>query len=246
MRRSTTGRGRSRATKPARKRRRSCSCTASTGTTARATSSLNILKGAELAIWPGQSVALVAPSGAGKSTLLHVAGLLEHPDAGEVYIDQVADITALGCRAHAHPAHRDRLRLPVPPPADGVLRARERDHAADDPRAVAPGSGSTRDRSAGLSRAQGPSRPTGRRSFRAASSSGSRSRARSPTRRAFCSPTSRPEISTRAPPSTCSPRSPSWCRPPGSRSWWRPTTWTSPARMDRRVTLRDGLVMELE
>jgi lipoprotein-releasing system ATP-binding protein len=51
---------------------------------------LEILKGAELAVWPGQSVALVAPSGAGKSTLLHVAGLLEHPDSGEVYIDQVA------------------------------------------------------------------------------------------------------------------------------------------------------------
>ena len=48
---------------------------------------LDILKGAELAIWAGQSVALVAPSGAGKSTLLHIAGLLEHPDAGEVYID---------------------------------------------------------------------------------------------------------------------------------------------------------------
>jgi lipoprotein-releasing system ATP-binding protein len=51
---------------------------------------LEILKGAELAVWPGQSVALVAPSGAGKSTLLHVAGLLEQPDAGEVYVDQVA------------------------------------------------------------------------------------------------------------------------------------------------------------
>ena len=47
---------------------------------------LHILKGAELAVWPGQSVALVAPSGAGKSTLLHIAGLLEHPDHGEVYI----------------------------------------------------------------------------------------------------------------------------------------------------------------
>jgi lipoprotein-releasing system ATP-binding protein len=51
---------------------------------------LEILRGAELAIWPGQSVALVAPSGAGKSTLLHVAGLLEQADAGEVYIDQMA------------------------------------------------------------------------------------------------------------------------------------------------------------
>jgi lipoprotein-releasing system ATP-binding protein len=51
---------------------------------------LEILKGAELAVWPGQSVALVAPSGAGKSTLLHIAGLLEHPDSGEVYINQVA------------------------------------------------------------------------------------------------------------------------------------------------------------
>jgi len=51
---------------------------------------LNILKDAELAVWPGQTVALVAPSGTGKSTLLHVAGLLEHPDGGEVYIDQLA------------------------------------------------------------------------------------------------------------------------------------------------------------
>jgi lipoprotein-releasing system ATP-binding protein len=51
---------------------------------------LDILKGAELAIWSGQSIALVAPSGAGKSTLLHIAGLLEQPDGGEVYVDQVA------------------------------------------------------------------------------------------------------------------------------------------------------------
>jgi lipoprotein-releasing system ATP-binding protein len=54
---------------------------------------LEILKGAELAVWPGQSVALVAPSGAGKSTLLHLTGLLEHPDGGEVYIEGVATST---------------------------------------------------------------------------------------------------------------------------------------------------------
>jgi lipoprotein-releasing system ATP-binding protein len=49
--------------------------------------SLHVLNGIELAVWAGQSVALVAPSGAGKSTLLHIAGLLEHPDRGDVYIE---------------------------------------------------------------------------------------------------------------------------------------------------------------
>src|SRR6185437_6781899 len=47
---------------------------------------LVILDGAKLALWAGQSVALVAPSGSGKSTLLHIAGLLESPDEGEVYV----------------------------------------------------------------------------------------------------------------------------------------------------------------
>jgi lipoprotein-releasing system ATP-binding protein len=47
---------------------------------------LEILRGADLAVAPGELVALVAPSGTGKSTLLHVAGLLEKPDGGEVFI----------------------------------------------------------------------------------------------------------------------------------------------------------------
>lgn len=51
---------------------------------------LEILKGAELAVWSGQSVALIAPSGSGKSTLLHIAGLLERPDDGEVFINDKA------------------------------------------------------------------------------------------------------------------------------------------------------------
>ena len=48
---------------------------------------LEVLRGASVAIQPGESVALVGPSGAGKSTLLHIAGLLEGPDAGEVRIN---------------------------------------------------------------------------------------------------------------------------------------------------------------
>jgi lipoprotein-releasing system ATP-binding protein len=47
---------------------------------------VEVLTDAELALWPGEAVALVAPSGAGKSTLLHLAGLLETPDAGEVFV----------------------------------------------------------------------------------------------------------------------------------------------------------------
>jgi lipoprotein-releasing system ATP-binding protein len=48
---------------------------------------LEILAHADFAVWGGQSVALIGPSGAGKSTLLHVAGLLEHPDGGEVFVE---------------------------------------------------------------------------------------------------------------------------------------------------------------
>jgi lipoprotein-releasing system ATP-binding protein len=47
---------------------------------------LSILKGADFDLKTGEIVALVAPSGTGKSTLLHLAGLLEHPDAGEVFL----------------------------------------------------------------------------------------------------------------------------------------------------------------
>ena len=68
-----------------------------------ADSTLEILRGADLALWPGQSVALIAPSGAGKSTLLHVAGLLEKPDTGEVFVGDAPT-------AHMEDAERTALR----------------------------------------------------------------------------------------------------------------------------------------
>jgi len=49
-------------------------------------STLHVLAGAEIDIYPGEMVGLVGPSGSGKSTLLHAAGLLEMPNQGEVYI----------------------------------------------------------------------------------------------------------------------------------------------------------------
>ncbi|TYC58603.1 ABC transporter ATP-binding protein [Rhodobacterales bacterium] len=50
---------------------------------------LHILNGANLRIEAGEMVALVAPSGTGKSTLLHIAGLLERPDEGDVFLGPV-------------------------------------------------------------------------------------------------------------------------------------------------------------
>ena len=57
---------------------------------AQAGETLEILKGATLALSPGECVGLMAPSGAGKSTLLHVAGLLDRPDDGDVAIGGAA------------------------------------------------------------------------------------------------------------------------------------------------------------
>jgi lipoprotein-releasing system ATP-binding protein len=48
---------------------------------------LVILKDADFSLARGEMVALVAPSGSGKSTLLHTAGLLEHPDSGDVLLN---------------------------------------------------------------------------------------------------------------------------------------------------------------
>jgi lipoprotein-releasing system ATP-binding protein len=52
-----------------------------------ASGKLVILDKADFTIGQGEMVALIAPSGAGKSTLLHSAGLLERPNAGEVLLN---------------------------------------------------------------------------------------------------------------------------------------------------------------
>jgi lipoprotein-releasing system ATP-binding protein len=51
---------------------------------------LTVLEHANLSLHAGEIVALVAPSGTGKSTLLHLAGLLERPDSGEVFVSGAA------------------------------------------------------------------------------------------------------------------------------------------------------------
>ena len=48
---------------------------------------LVVFRDVSMALAPGEIVALVGQSGAGKSSLLHIAGLLEAPTSGEVYVE---------------------------------------------------------------------------------------------------------------------------------------------------------------
>ena len=47
---------------------------------------LEVFSSLNMELAAGEIVALVGPSGAGKSSLLHIAGLLEAPSGGEIYI----------------------------------------------------------------------------------------------------------------------------------------------------------------
>ena len=48
---------------------------------------LQVLRGVNLDIEKGEIIALIGPSGSGKSTLLQLAGLLEKPTKGDIYIE---------------------------------------------------------------------------------------------------------------------------------------------------------------
>lgn len=51
---------------------------------------LHILKNISCQLYPGEIVGLVGASGAGKSTLLHIAGLLENPAQGKIWVGEEA------------------------------------------------------------------------------------------------------------------------------------------------------------
>lgn len=53
---------------------------------------LQVLKGIDLNIYPGQVISIIGPSGGGKSTFLRCLNRLESPDAGQVIFEGV-DIT---------------------------------------------------------------------------------------------------------------------------------------------------------
>lgn len=47
---------------------------------------VHALRGVDLELTPGRTYAVVGPSGCGKSTLLYLLGLLDQPDAGEIWL----------------------------------------------------------------------------------------------------------------------------------------------------------------
>ncbi len=68
---------------------------------------IEVLKGVDLTIAHGEIVALTGPSGSGKSTLLHVAGLMEQPESGQIFIGD-KDVAGLSDAARTR-LRRDHL-----------------------------------------------------------------------------------------------------------------------------------------
>ena len=56
---------------------------------------VEVLRGVELQVAAGESVAITGPSGSGKSTVLNIIGALDRADSGEVLIDG-SDVEKLG------------------------------------------------------------------------------------------------------------------------------------------------------
>ena len=187
-------------------------------------------------------VAIVGPSGSGKSTIMNMITGIDRPTAGAVTVDgQRIDRDERGAARDLARASR-RRRLSVLPAAADADRAGERDAAAGllapCAQARAARAGAAQPRSG---RPRATRRTICRRSSRAASSSGWRSRVRwRPTRRCS-SATSRPATSTRGPPPRCS-TSCSRLNDEGTTVLYVTHDLELAGARHRMVTIRDGVV----
>src|SRR5262245_43693747 len=63
-------------------------------------SAVHALRGVNLEIFPGESIAIIGPSGSGKSTLMHILGCLDVPSSGDYHLAGTP-VAALSSRALA-------------------------------------------------------------------------------------------------------------------------------------------------
>ncbi|MBW8051783.1 MAG: ABC transporter ATP-binding protein [Cytophagales bacterium] len=67
---------------------------------------LHVLNGIDIEVNQGEIVSIVGASGAGKSTLLHILGLLDHPNQGQVILNEKNVLTMRGNKlAHFRNQH---------------------------------------------------------------------------------------------------------------------------------------------
>jgi lipoprotein-releasing system ATP-binding protein len=67
---------------------------------------LDVLRGIDLNVYPGQILAIVGPSGAGKSTLLHCVGTLDLPTSGRIRLGN-EELTTMSSSRLAAVRNRD-------------------------------------------------------------------------------------------------------------------------------------------
>ena len=161
---------------------------------------VHALRGVSLDVHEREHVAIVGPSGCGKSTLLNLLGVIDRPTSGDARRSPASASTACATREatefrlrrigfvfqrfYLMPALTARENVELPMAEAGMAGTERRDRALELLDYV------------GLAETRAPPAVA---AVRAASSSASPSRARSPTGRRSCSPTSPPASSTRAP-----------------------------------------------